>query len=72
MEHTVEPRTVVEHTRPTLHGIAECLLAGPQHRATGEIALRTTANGFATALTTAADLRSFWREGLARLSAHRA
>ncbi len=35
-------------TRQTLHGIAECLLAGPEHRATGEIALRVTADGIAT------------------------
>lgn len=36
-------------TRRSLHGIAELLLAGPQHRATGEIALRVTTDGFATA-----------------------
>jgi hypothetical protein len=35
-------------TRRQLHGIAECLLAGPEHRATGEIALRITPGGFAT------------------------
>jgi hypothetical protein len=28
-------------TRRQLHGIAECLLAGPEYRETGEIALRT-------------------------------
>jgi hypothetical protein len=48
MEQTVEPRTAAEHTRPKLHAIAECLAAGPQHRATGEIGLRITASGFAT------------------------
>ena len=42
-------------TRRSLHGIAELLLAGPQHQATGEIALRVTADGFATAF--APDLR---------------
>jgi hypothetical protein len=36
-------------TRRQLHGIAECLLAGPEHRQTGEIALRITAGGFSTA-----------------------
>jgi hypothetical protein len=35
-------------TRRQLHGIAECLLAGPEHRATGEIALRITPGGFST------------------------
>ena len=54
MEQTVEPRTAVGPTRRTLHGVAECLLAGPQHRATGELALRITAN---------------WREGLDRIAA---
>jgi hypothetical protein len=34
--------------RRQLHGIAECLLAGPEYRATGEIALRITPGGFAT------------------------
>ena len=37
------------NTRRTLHGIAECLLAGPEHRASGEIALRVVPGGFATA-----------------------
>jgi hypothetical protein len=35
-------------TRRSLHGIAELLLAGPQHRATGEIALHVMTDGFAT------------------------
>jgi hypothetical protein len=35
-------------TRRSLHGVAELLLAGPQHRASGEIALHVTAAGFAT------------------------
>ncbi|HEV7652353.1 MAG TPA: hypothetical protein VGP26_29720 [Actinophytocola sp.] len=42
------PATSLTTTRRSLHGIAELLLAGPQHRATGEIALRVTADGFAT------------------------
>jgi hypothetical protein len=41
----------MNQTRRSLHGIAELLLAGPQHRATGEIALRVTAAGFGTAFT---------------------
>jgi len=36
-------------TRRSLHGIAELLLAGPQYRRCGEIALRVTDGGFATA-----------------------
>src|SRR5438477_5171404 len=35
-------------TRRSLHGVAELVLAGPEHRRTGEIALRVTAHGFAT------------------------
>jgi hypothetical protein len=35
-------------SRRQLHGIAECLLAGPEYRATGEIALRITPGGFGT------------------------
>jgi predicted lactoylglutathione lyase len=35
-------------TRRQLHGIAECLLAGPEHRDTGEIALRVAPGGFET------------------------
>ncbi len=42
-------------TRRSLHGVAELLLAGPQHRATGEIALRVLDGGFATVF--APDLR---------------
>jgi hypothetical protein len=42
-------------TRHQLHGIAECLLAGPEHRATGEIALRITPGGFST--TAGPDIR---------------
>jgi hypothetical protein len=34
--------------RQQLHGIAECLLAGPEYRATGEIALRIVRGGFGT------------------------
>ncbi|MGW3960065.1 GNAT family N-acetyltransferase [Amycolatopsis sp. NPDC005003] len=36
-------------TRRSLHGVAELLLAGPQHRATGRIDLRVVDGGFATA-----------------------
>jgi hypothetical protein len=37
-----------EPTRRSLHGVAELLLAGPQHRATGRIDLEVVAGGFAT------------------------
>src|ERR1700743_2844710 len=36
-------------TRRFLHGAAELLLAGPEHRATGRIDLRVAEGGFATA-----------------------
>ena len=39
----------VEPTRRSLHGVAELLLAGPQHRATGRIDLSVVDGGFATA-----------------------
>src|SRR5215216_659559 len=42
-------------SRRQLHGIAECLLAGPEYRATGEIALRIVPAGFAT--TAGPDIR---------------
>ncbi len=45
----------LQTTRRTLHGVAELVLAGPQHAATGEIALRVTPGGFAT--TAGPDLR---------------
>jgi hypothetical protein len=35
-------------TRRQLHGIAECLFAGPQYEATGELALRVIPAGFGT------------------------
>ena len=35
-------------TRRSLHGVAELLLAGPQHRAAGRIELRVVDGGFAT------------------------
>jgi hypothetical protein len=35
-------------TRLQLHVIAECLFAGPEYQATGEIALRVTPGGFGT------------------------
>lgn len=47
-------------TRRTLHGLAESVLAGPQHRRTGELALRQSTGGFAT--TAAPDLRVEGRE----------
>lgn len=40
-------KTLID-TRRSLHGIAECLLAGPEHRASGEIALQVRRDGFAT------------------------
>jgi hypothetical protein len=42
-------------TRRALHGVAELVLAGPQYRRSGTIALRVTVDGFAT--TAAPDLR---------------
>ncbi|WIY00930.1 hypothetical protein QRX60_43935 [Amycolatopsis mongoliensis] len=46
---------VLETTRRFLHGAAELLLAGPQHRETGRIDLRVADGGFGTAA--APDLR---------------
>jgi hypothetical protein len=40
-----------ETTRRVLHGVAELVLAGPQHTQTGEISLRTVPGGFATTHT---------------------
>jgi hypothetical protein len=45
----------LQTTRRALHGVAELVLAGPQHAATGEIALRVTPGGFAT--TAGPDIR---------------
>lgn len=39
---------VTNETRRSLHGLAELVLAGPQHRASGTIRLRVTDTGFAT------------------------
>jgi len=39
---------VVASTRRRLHGIGECLMAGPQRRADGRFTLRVTPGGFAT------------------------
>jgi hypothetical protein len=39
---------VTNETRRSLHGLAELVLAGPQHRASGTIRLRVTDAGFAT------------------------
>jgi hypothetical protein len=44
---TPEPALVVT-TRQRLHGIGECLMAGPQRRAGGRFTLRVTPGGFAT------------------------
>ena len=44
---TPDPAALVV-TRRRLHGIAECLMAGPQRRAGGRITLRVTPGGFAT------------------------
>jgi hypothetical protein len=46
---------VTDETRRSLHGLAELVLAGPQHRASGTIRLRVTEDGFAT--VEAPDLR---------------
>ena len=40
-------------TRRSLHGVAELVLAGPQHAQTGEISLRSVPGGFATTHTPA-------------------
>jgi len=45
--NTPDP-AVFAATRLRLHGIGECLLAGPQRRAGGRITLRVTPGGFAT------------------------
>lgn len=42
------PTTAQITTRRAMHGVAELLLAGPQHRASGEIALRVTPIGIRT------------------------
>jgi|ERR1035437_6615512 hypothetical protein len=39
---------VLASTRHRLHGIGECLMAGPQRRAGGRFTLRVTPGGFAT------------------------
>jgi hypothetical protein len=40
--------TTLIATRLQLHGIAECLFAGPEYEATGELALRVIPGGFGT------------------------
>jgi hypothetical protein len=46
---SAEPDPVVlASTRQRLHGIGECLMAGPQRRAGGRFTLRVTPGGFAT------------------------
>jgi hypothetical protein len=42
------PSATLVATRRQMHGIAECLFAGPEYQATGEIALRITPGGFGT------------------------
>ena len=44
---TPDPATYAT-TRQRLHGIGECLMAGPQRRAGGRFTLRVTPGGFAT------------------------
>jgi hypothetical protein len=44
-----DPRLMA--TRRSLHGVAELVLAGPQHAQTGEISLRSVPGGFATTHT---------------------
>ncbi len=53
-------------TRRFLHGAAELLLAGPQHRTTGRIDLRVVESGFATAAapTCASKVTNFFRVSL--------
>jgi hypothetical protein len=46
---------VLATTRRSLHGVAELVLAGPQHRQSGTIRLRVTDGGFST--TAAPDVR---------------
>jgi hypothetical protein len=41
-------QAVLAATRQQLHGIGECLMAGPQRRAGGRFTLRVTPGGFAT------------------------
>jgi hypothetical protein len=43
--------TALAATRRSLHGIAELVLAGPQHRADGTIRLRVTSGGFGGAVS---------------------
>ncbi len=45
---TASDPTAFAVTRRRLHGIGECLMAGPQRRAGGRITLRVTPGGFAT------------------------
>ncbi|MEO6143990.1 MAG: hypothetical protein ABIP19_08435 [Dermatophilaceae bacterium] len=53
MDETLSPSAAPEPaaftaTRRRLHGIGECLMAGPQRRAGGRFTLRVTPGGFAT------------------------
>ena len=52
---TVPPIETLTATRRVLHGVAELVLAGPQHRRTGEIQLHVEPDGFRT--VTEPDLR---------------
>jgi len=47
-ESTASDPAAFAATRRRLHGIGECLMAGPQRRAGGRITLRVTPGGFAT------------------------
>ena len=42
---------MLDNTRRALHGVAELVLAGPQHAETGEISLRAVPGGFGTTHT---------------------
>ncbi len=57
-----DPRLIP--TRRALHGVAELVLAGPQHAQTGEISLRSVPGGFATTHTP--DLRVVGTEVVGR------
>ena len=52
---TVPPIETLTATRRALHGVAELVLAGPEHRRTGEIQLHVEPDGFRT--VTEPDLR---------------
>jgi hypothetical protein len=47
-DRAAQDQAVFAATRRRLHGIGECLMAGPQRRAGGRFTLRVTPGGFAT------------------------